>query len=331
MSLHCPACKKPVKAKGMPGHSSRCPMWEEKIGVPPSQFNFDEYFQRGLYAPSLKEGVDYLSCKICGYRKKRIADHVRKVHGLSADEYRKKYNALTSIPSTLKKRKATVRARYGVDNVFQSEEVKEKLKATVMDKYGVESVAHSDEVIAKRKRTNISRYGVENPFASEEIQEKIKETNTSRYGVPNPNQAPEIIQKRLRTNFERYGSPVAPQNEEMNGFEREVAAIDSRLQFTGGGDVWFHLPSLKKLRGKVGGYKNPDFIVRDESGDITKVVECFGKHWHGPKIRKMSRHSHQWNTIVAYAEVGIKCLVIWEDDFNRDRESAEELVRDFLG
>jgi hypothetical protein len=44
------------------------------------------------------------------------------------------------------------------------------------------------------------------------------------------------------------------------------------------------------------------------------------------KAKGMPDHSS-----VTYAEVGIKCLVIWEDDFNRDRESAEELVRDFLG
>ena len=205
MSTHCPACKKVVKAKGLPLHIKACPDWDTKIGVPSSEFNFDEYFQRGLYEPQLIENVDYLSCKICGYRKKRIADHVRKVHGYDAKDYRAKYNALTSIPKTSEKRKATVKERYGVENVFQDESVKEKIRETNLDRYGVENIAHSDEVKEKRKATNLKRYGAENGFASEIIKERIKKTNLERYGVENPNQSVEVLQKRIETNLERYG------------------------------------------------------------------------------------------------------------------------------
>lgn len=205
MSTHCPACKKVVKAKGLPLHIKACPEWDAKIGVPSSEFNFDEYFQRDLYEPQLIENVDYLSCKICGYRKKRIADHVKKVHGYDAKDYRAKYNALTSIPKTNEKRKATVKERYGVENVFQDESVKEKIKETTLDRYGVENIAHNDEVKEKRKATNLKRYGAENGFASEIIKERIKKTNLERYGVENPNQSVEVLQKRIETNLERYG------------------------------------------------------------------------------------------------------------------------------
>ncbi len=205
MSTHCPACKKVVKAKGLPLHIKACLDWNTKIGVPSSEFNFDEYFQRGLYEPQLIENVDYLSCKICGYRKKRIADHVRKVHGYDAKDYRAKYNALTSISKTNEKRKATVKERYGVENVFQDESVKEKMKETNLKRYGVEQIAHSDEVKEKRKATNLKRYGAENGFASEVIKERIKKTNLERYGVEHPSQSVEVLQKRIETNLERYG------------------------------------------------------------------------------------------------------------------------------
>ena len=205
MSTHCPACKKVLKKKALPSHIKGCLDWNTKIGVPSSEFNFDEYFQRGLYESQLIENVDYLSCKICGYRKKRIADHVRKVHGYDAKDYRAKYNALTSIPKINEKRKATVKDRYGVDNVFQDTSVKEKSKETNLKRYGVSHIAHSEEIKEKRKATNLKRYGAENGFASEIIKERIKETNLKRYGVGNPNQCDEVLQKRIKTNLERYG------------------------------------------------------------------------------------------------------------------------------
>lgn len=205
MTTHCPACKKVLKAKGLALHIKGCPDWAAKVGVPSSEFNFDEYFQRGLYEPHLVENVDYLSCKICGYRKKRISDHVSKVHGYDPKDYRAKYNALTSIAEIDEKRKATVKERFGVENVFQDGQVKDKIKETNLGRYGVENIAHNADVKEKRKATNLKRYGVENVFAADDIKERIKRTNLERYGVENPNQSADVMQRRIETNLERYG------------------------------------------------------------------------------------------------------------------------------
>lgn len=39
------------------------------------------------------EGVDFVSCKICGERKGNLTQHLRKVHNISKEDYMKQYNA----------------------------------------------------------------------------------------------------------------------------------------------------------------------------------------------------------------------------------------------
>lgn len=97
---------------------------------------------------------------------------------------------------------ATVRQRYGVDNIFEKE---------VFD-----SFVSSERVCEgriKREKTLLERYGVSSPNQDMNIMEKVmasmKETNRQRYGVENAMQNPEIAKKsamnRQRVMRERYG------------------------------------------------------------------------------------------------------------------------------
>ena len=73
--------------------------------------------------------------------------------------------------------------KYGVENPFQSDVVKEKIKETTLKNYGVENVAQSKITQDKMRKTNLERYGAEVSFQSETIKEKIKETTLKNYGV----------------------------------------------------------------------------------------------------------------------------------------------------
>ena len=64
--------------------------------------------------------------------------------------------------------------KYGVENVFQLDSVKNKKKITMLDKFGVEEVAQSIELREKQKQTMIEKYGVENAAHSAELLEKNK-------------------------------------------------------------------------------------------------------------------------------------------------------------
>lgn len=208
--VQCPACKKSLPPKGVPKHVSGCPSWDTVIGIPPSDFNWDAHYKRGLYADGLEEGVHWVRCAVCAGRDlrfKRMMDHLKKVHGLTEESYRALYpTALVRIESTSRARKETVRSRYGVDNVFQDPDVKSKSRGTMLVKYGAPTPLQSPVLKGKVAETNRVRYGAENPFASEVLKGKIRETNMDRYGVENPNQSPEIIARRIDTNRQRYGA-----------------------------------------------------------------------------------------------------------------------------
>jgi len=61
---------------------------------------------------------------------------------------------------------------HGVENPFQSEEVKEKSKATSMKNLGVEHSMQSEEVREKSKATCMKNHGVEHPMQNSAIASK---------------------------------------------------------------------------------------------------------------------------------------------------------------
>lgn len=254
---------------------------------------------------------------------------------------------------------ATNIERYGVPIPSMSEEVMEKVVATNMERYGVPYTGAVEEFRQKQLKTMIEnygshyfaseqgkgeiratmmdRYGVEFPGAIEGHWDKVKETNLKRYGVEHPLQLQEFREKQYATNMERYGTPfLGLVANDMNGFESRVASYSDNLTFTGNGAYWRFLPSKKNFDGSIGGYKNPDFVVcvsddpEHPYRGATKVVECFGDYWHGESKTGMSKEEHERNTIEAYAEVGLDCLVIWEGDIRSDEESVIDSVQSFL-
>jgi glutathione peroxidase-family protein len=93
------------------------------------------------------------------------------------------YCNLCSENNRLTKIKKTCLEKYGVDNPFKSEDIKQKIKEVCLEKYGVENPGQSDEIKQKIKEVCIQKYGVENAFQSDEIKQKIKETCMKKYGV----------------------------------------------------------------------------------------------------------------------------------------------------
>ncbi len=96
-------------------------------------------------------------------------------------------------------------SKYGVDNVFQLESIKDKIKESLIEKYGVEHPMYSDEVKDKMKNTNIERYGVDNYTKTSEYLEKTKKTNLEKYGVEFSLQSEEVRDKGKKTSLLRYG------------------------------------------------------------------------------------------------------------------------------
>lgn len=212
--IRCPACQKILSSpKAVPKHTNGCPRWDEVIGIPPSQFDFDKHFQRGLWAPGMVEGQDYVGCRLCSangteVRVKRLTDHLKNTHdGVSRSCYEARFPGAPAVASgSGVQRAATTRVKYGVDNVGQSEEIKEKTRQTAREVYGVGHHLQADVVKRRRVETNLERYGVENVFASEEVKDKIRATNLERHGAENPQQVPVIRRRTEQTTAARHGA-----------------------------------------------------------------------------------------------------------------------------
>ena len=110
--------------------------------------------------------------------------------------------------------------RYGVENPFQSEEIKNKIKQKNLEKYGVENPSKSSEIKQKKIETSLKNYGVINPTQSEIIKQKSKQTNIEKYGVSYAMKLPEVAQKSVETRFKNNNYIKSTSSGEARDFIR---------------------------------------------------------------------------------------------------------------
>jgi len=207
-----------MRTKDAGTHTESCAAWLE-LHSPVVNFNYNN--KSHLFDEDQEEGVDYVCCLLCGelgwdLRFRNMVAHVKKVHGVTPGEYVERFDgALLKVEGILERRKATVREKYNVDNVFQLEEVKEKVRQHYEE--------NGEEMRAKAAVTNLERYGHENPFGSVEIQEKIRQTNLQVYGVEFPTQNPEVMERRVQTLQDRYGVSHYSKTEEFRIRMNEIS------------------------------------------------------------------------------------------------------------
>jgi hypothetical protein len=102
-----------------------------------------------------------------------------------------------------KKIKETNLTRYGVENVSQNNDIKNKKNDTYMEHYGMHP-KKVKEVNDKYKKTCLEKYGVDNVSKVKEIKDKIKNVFTEKYnGHPMYN---DEIKNKITENFiTKYG------------------------------------------------------------------------------------------------------------------------------
>lgn len=81
----------------------------------------------------------------------------------------------------------------------------QKAHESLMKKYGVNSIWEIDEIREKRDKTNIEKYGCKNPFGNDDIKQKIKQYNLDNYGVEYSMQRPDVVKKSQETCLNKYG------------------------------------------------------------------------------------------------------------------------------
>ncbi len=155
--------------------------------------------------------------------------------------------------------------KYGVKNPYGSREIIEARKVNLISKYGVENVSQINDVKDKKSKTFMKHYGVTNNFGRASVVKLAQETMISRFGsiacATHPSikaklSSPEVNAKRFAS-WKRNGSLLSSKPERrlfklltelfdhvdqhvtINGWSIDVyvPAVDTYFQVDG---VWWH-------------------------------------------------------------------------------------------
>lgn len=105
--------------------------------------------------------------------------------------------------------------KFGVENPFQSKEIKEKIKDTMIEKYGVENISQSNIIKEQKIETCLKNFNTKFPMQSENVKQKSQTTCKSKYGVKVSIQNKTIKNKAINTMIEKYGVEYSWQSEEI--------------------------------------------------------------------------------------------------------------------
>lgn len=176
----------------------------------------------------------------CLFCKNEFEVRKKEERKLCSDECRKSW-ALTPENKIIREKifKDSVKAKYGVENVFSLKEFQEKAKQVKLEKYGDEYYCNKEKqtetlkkiygddyyinLAKKRKQTTIERYGVEHHLQLPEFMNKQKQTNLERYGVESVSQLEEVQNKIIKTTRERFGVDNASQSEEIKKKKKQTS------------------------------------------------------------------------------------------------------------
>lgn len=217
-------------------------------------------------------------CKICGREFNQLGNHLVQKHSIRVAQYIEMFPG--SIVISAESSAAYGKAKSGP----KSDEHKEKMRATG-NLFGHGRVQTAEHM---RRLVEINRdRKYESP--TEETRKKIRETFHGRYSVE---QRQEWAANAGRRSMMSGHRPI------INKPEKEILRIGGGLlRFVGDCSFWIRFPNGKR--------KNPDFVVLP-FGETKRVIECYGRHWH--------RNHNPQDLVDQYASVGIKCLVVWDDE-----------------
>lgn len=221
----------------------------------------------------------------------------KEIKQLCSDDCRKGWGSLPeNIESRIKASKDAVKEKFGVDNVFQLDSIKEKSKETKLEKYGDEfycnreqqtktlyekyGVNYFNELNNKLINKFEKEYGVSHPLKLRKYKDKLKETTIKKYGVENVSQLYSVKEKRTKTMIDKFGVENVSQNEDIKQKKK-----DTSMENFG---VTHHLKDgemfqkHQKARFKIKSYKNSGicyngsyekhFLELMEENDLLKHV-----------------------------------------------------------
>jgi len=200
-----------------------------------------------------------------------------------------------------KKRKMSINNKYGVDNVFQLNDIKNKIKETNIERYGCENPQQNKDIKEKSENTNLIKYGFKNVFQNKDIKEKSKKTMLSRYGVEYPQQS-----EHIRSKYPSLHKPSKIENELVlfikKNYDNEILLNKNNIIM--GYEIDIYLPELNL------------------------AFEFNGLYWHN-EIYKHKNYHHLKSNLCS--EKNIQLIHIWEDNWEYKQDIIKSIIINKLG
>jgi len=230
---------------------------------------------------------------------------------------------------------------------------------TTMEKYGVKNISQAQEIKNKKKETYLSHFGVDCNLKLESTKEQIKQTNLKKYGTEHPNQSPVIIKRNLEILYERFLTDdrykeVVPlfTKEEYCGVELEHKwkcklcnhEFDSHLQ---DGRIprcyTCYPPSTSLAQSEIQEFIKSlsiDIVINDRKVlngkelDIympskNLAIEFNGLYYHGEISGGISKQYHLNKTLECACK-GIQLIHIFEDEWNSKKDIVKSRLKSLL-
>ena len=247
-----------------------------------------------------------------------------------------------------------VREKYGVDNVYQLESIKEKIQNTNLQLFGVKNVFQSEEIKTKIKQTKLERhgnenfsniektqntclerYGVKNVFQSEEIKAKYKLTSIEKYGYDNCTKSPKWQEQQCLKNIEKYGVPHTFQRPDVRekckqtmldryGVEYACLIDNCRKSFKNDSsinrlfeDLFINVGLVIDKREFVLDRYSYDFKIGKYLIEINPSITHNSSFSIWDNVQPKDKYYHQNKSIVALNN-GYRCIHIW--DWNTEND-----------
>ena len=151
------------------------------------EFLYHEYVENGKSALQIANENGFSSSSVINKQLRRIGIDVRNVkqsHYMPQYKVRiestnlERYGAINPLSkgtTPFSKKQDTVINKYGVDNIFASDDVKRKIKNKIIDKYGAISILHSNHINHNKYVSElIYLYGVDNIMKLNENRRKVR-------------------------------------------------------------------------------------------------------------------------------------------------------------
>lgn len=174
-------------------------------------------------------------CDICGKQKKIK-------YRFYLENY-EKYNIYTCHLCSKIKNKLTCKNKYNDENYNNREKfiktlkdnnwdnkkigILEKVVKTNLKKYGVENVSQLEEIKNKRKDTMLKNHGVEYYVLSKEFREKSEKTSLKNYGTKHPQTSEKMLMKR-KEYYKKMGFNIL--NQEYDLYKRNVYKLTKKVK-----------------------------------------------------------------------------------------------------